>query len=134
MHNCKCSMYDNKKVRNTNEVTVCITDLCTYRKVSGIRSSNRRRLFVGFSTWDFGLMLPSNSPFLVFILNLCRSSLNTFKVCKSVYHHTVQIYHQPEATVFQFIILTFIYSSTCYLTKSKGLLQRLHQPTAQTKC
>jgi len=36
-----------------------------------------------------------------------------FKVCKSVHHRTIQINHQPDATIFQFIILTFIYSSTC---------------------
>jgi len=36
-----------------------------------------------------------------------------FKVCQSVHHHTIQINHKPDATVFQFIILTFIYSSTC---------------------
>ena len=27
---------------------------------------------------------------------------------------TFQINHQPDATIFQFIILTFIYSSTCF--------------------
>ena len=37
-----------------------------------------------------------------------------FKVCKSVRHRTIQINHQPDARVFQFIILTFIYSSTCF--------------------
>jgi hypothetical protein len=26
----------------------------------------------------------------------------------------IQIYHQPDATIFQFIILTFIYSSACF--------------------
>jgi hypothetical protein len=26
----------------------------------------------------------------------------------------VEINHQPDATIFQFIILTFIYSSTCF--------------------
>jgi hypothetical protein len=26
----------------------------------------------------------------------------------------IQINHQPDATVFQFIILTFVYSSTCF--------------------
>jgi hypothetical protein len=31
-----------------------------------------------------------------------------------VYHRTIQINHQPDATVFQFIILTFVYSSTCF--------------------
>jgi len=30
-----------------------------------------------------------------------------------VHHRTIQINHQPDETVFQFIILTFIYSSTC---------------------
>ena len=38
----------------------------------------------------------------------------TFKVCKSVYHRTIQINHQLHATVFQFIILTFVYNSTCF--------------------
>jgi hypothetical protein len=37
-----------------------------------------------------------------------------FKACKSVHHCTIQINHQPHATIFQFIILTFIYSSTCF--------------------
>jgi len=31
-----------------------------------------------------------------------------------VHHRTVQINHQPDAKIFQFIILTFIYSSTCF--------------------
>jgi len=30
-----------------------------------------------------------------------------------VHHCTIQINHQPDATIFQFIILTFVYSSTC---------------------
>jgi hypothetical protein len=32
-----------------------------------------------------------------------------FKVCKSVHHRTIQINHQPDTTIFQ-----FIYSSTCF--------------------
>jgi len=27
------------------------------------------------------------------------NQVNTFKVCKSVYHHTIQINHQLDATV-----------------------------------
>jgi hypothetical protein len=37
-----------------------------------------------------------------------------FKACKSVHHHTTQINHQPDATISQFIILTFIYSSASF--------------------
>jgi hypothetical protein len=37
-----------------------------------------------------------------------------FNDCKSVHHRTIQINHQPDATIFQFIILTFIYSPTCF--------------------
>ena len=37
-----------------------------------------------------------------------------FKVCKSVHHRTIQINHQPDARIFQFIILTFVYSSACF--------------------
>ena len=44
----------------------------------------------------------------------CQSVLHIFKVCNSEHHRTIQINHQPDATVFQFIILTFIYSSTCF--------------------
>jgi hypothetical protein len=28
--------------------------------------------------------------------------------------YLIQINHQPDATIFQFIILTFVYSSTCF--------------------
>jgi hypothetical protein len=31
-----------------------------------------------------------------------------------MHHRTIQINHQPDATVFQFIILTFVYSSTYF--------------------
>jgi hypothetical protein len=37
-----------------------------------------------------------------------------FKVCKSAHQRTIQIDHQSDATIFQFIILTYIYSSTCF--------------------
>jgi hypothetical protein len=37
-----------------------------------------------------------------------------FKVCKSVHHRAIQTNDQPDATIFQFIILTFVYSSTCF--------------------
>ena len=50
-------------------------------------------------------------------MQLSAGTLKTglrFKVCKSVHHRTIQINHQPDATIFQFIILTFIYSSTCF--------------------
>jgi hypothetical protein len=31
-----------------------------------------------------------------------------------MHHRTIQIDHQPDAYIFQFIILTFNYSSTCF--------------------
>jgi len=31
-----------------------------------------------------------------------------------VHHRTIQVNHQPDATIFQFIILTFIYNLTCF--------------------
>ena len=31
-----------------------------------------------------------------------------------MHHRTIQINHQPDATIFQFIILTFVYSLTCF--------------------
>jgi protein-S-isoprenylcysteine O-methyltransferase Ste14 len=37
-----------------------------------------------------------------------------FKVCKSLHHRTIQINIQTNATIFQFIILTSVYSSTCF--------------------
>jgi hypothetical protein len=38
---------------------------------------------------------------------LCRENQNTHVI-------SVQINHQPDAIIFQFIILTFIYSSICF--------------------
>ena len=31
-----------------------------------------------------------------------------------MHHRTIQINHQPDATIFQCIVLTFVYSSTCF--------------------
>ena len=31
-----------------------------------------------------------------------------------MHHHTIQINHQPDVTIFQFIILTSVYSATCF--------------------
>jgi len=45
-------------------------------------------------------------PFLVHVLF-------TFYI-KSVHHRTIQINHQPDAKIFQFTILTFVYISTCF--------------------
>jgi len=56
---------------------------------------------------------------------LFQATSSSFKVCKSVHHRTIQIDHQPDATVFQFIILTFIYSSTCF-GRSPAHLQELN--------
>jgi hypothetical protein len=55
------------------------------------------------------------------IMNNCIQ----FKVCKSVHHRTIRINHQPDATIFQFIILTFIYSST-YFGRSPAHNQELN--------
>ena len=44
----------------------------------------------------------------------CAYVFVRFKFCKSVHHRTIQINHQSDATIFQSIILTFIYSSTCF--------------------
>ena len=49
-----------------------------------------------------------------YMLHTLQHNKGQCKVCKSVYHRTIQINHQPDATIFQFIILTFIYSSTCF--------------------
>ena len=49
-----------------------------------------------------------------FRLNIPTTSFPKFKICKFVHHRTIQINHQSDATIFQFIILTFIYSSTCF--------------------
>jgi hypothetical protein len=47
-------------------------------------------------------------PFLVHVLfKFYIQGVLNFKVCKSMHHRTIQINHQPDATVFQFIIMTF---------------------------
>ena len=49
-----------------------------------------------------------------FTYRVCKNLNVKFKVCKSVHHRTIQINHQLDATIFQFIILMFVYSSTCF--------------------
>jgi hypothetical protein len=61
------------------------------------------------------IMLPFLVPVLFKFYNRVCWNLNVkFKVCKSIYHRTIQINHQPDATVFQFIILMFVYSWTSF--------------------
>ena len=52
--------------------------------------------------------------FTFYIWGVCQNLNVKCKVCQSVHHRTIQINHQPDATLFQFIILTFVYSSTCF--------------------
>jgi hypothetical protein len=59
-------------------------------------------------------------PFLVlyyshFTYRLCYNLNVKFKVCKFLHHRSIEINHQPDATIFQFIILMFVYSSTCFV-------------------
>ena len=61
-------------------------------------------------------VLGYHCPFLFRFQIIYLISKYTFecKVCKSVHHRTILINHRPDAKIFQFIILTFIYSSTCF--------------------
>ena len=66
-------------------------------------------IFIVWRKWRLARLL-----FLLCSLNYKWVLLFKFNVCKSVHHRTIQINHQPDATIFQFIILAFIYSSTWF--------------------
>jgi len=80
---------------------------------------NFRFLFVdGFAKlrkFTINLLLASSYLCLSVRPSVRPNSWNNlrFKVCKSVHHRTIQINYQPDGRIFQFIILMFIYSSTC---------------------
>jgi hypothetical protein len=49
-----------------------------------------------------------------FTYRVCQDLNVKFKICKSVHHRAIQLNHQPNIKIFQFIILTFVYGSTCF--------------------
>ena len=76
------------------------------------------RSTTGSGSWT-GTALFRTQPALQATLHELRTlghiELETkLEVCKSVHQSTIQINHQPDATILQFILLTFIYSSTCF--------------------
>jgi hypothetical protein len=79
-----------------------ITNIFRVHEIHFTRQSNRSEAPNFFSAQKKLTMKPK------------RQWESKFRVCKSVDHRTSQIYHQPDATIFQFIILTFICSSTCF--------------------
>jgi hypothetical protein len=73
--------------------------------VSSSRNAPHPQRSIGHLTHNIRGQLPNDSIFSPG----GKKSLNVkFKVCKSVHHRTIKINHQPDATIFQFIILTFI--------------------------
>jgi hypothetical protein len=56
------------------------------------------------------------------------------KVCKSVHHRTIKINHQPDSTIFKFIILAFIYSSTGFGHCVRGRAGLPARPRTQHDC
>ena len=68
----------------------------------------------------FGLFLLSLLHCLSRRMRHCINRIRDVRVWKSAFNRPlttsirVQINHQPDATIYQFIILTFIYSSTCF--------------------
>jgi hypothetical protein len=63
------------------------------------------------STHFICILVVTTLKMATWMAETCQCSLynDTSFICPS----TIQINHQPDATVFQFIILTFVYSSTC---------------------
>jgi len=47
-------------------------------------------------------------------IKLLNTDVNTSLTFGTGVLHLIQINHQPDETVFQFIILTSVYSSTCF--------------------
>ena len=50
-----------------------------------------------------------------------------------MHHHTIQIDHQPDATIFQFIILTFVYSSTIFGRQARPRTQHDYHHDTKVK-
>ena len=74
-----------------------------------VRITNTSRLMQVFKKYLPREKIKTEHP-----LKTCLNCYIQFKVRKSVHHRTIQINLQPDATIFQFIILKSIYSSTCF--------------------
>ena len=110
----KWSFNSNKSPTRCNNFSVYYPDV--YLQLYMFRAFSRPSSGAQWLQWK-PLVLPSyrGDSRAVFVVG----PVNTQKVRLSLTFgtgvlHLIQINHQPDANIFQFIILTFVYSSTCF--------------------
>ena len=78
--------------------------------IAACMGQNLHKMSSVHNVWNWIMKLYWNQE----IVEISWIMLQASKVCKSAHYRIIQINHQPDAAIFQFIILTFIYSSTCF--------------------
>jgi hypothetical protein len=109
-----------------------VSCICSWHKFRYLLNyKNNRDAWKNDRAWSFDPYLEcrNNVRWKKFVITLNETSDLTlaqsvlYKLfCTKAYLFSIQINHQPDETIFQFIILTFIYSSTCF-----GRLPAHHQ-------
>ena len=102
--------------QNHDENLLHLRSLHVSRISSDVKKFQRKRLpccktTTNYTTFEQYTPLDFNIKFIIKFYKYFKINLRFVSPCIII---TIQINHQPDAAIFQFIILTFIYSSTCF--------------------
>jgi hypothetical protein len=107
---CKGHIYKNRVhfIRMQENVTTLTTEFIPFWRYAIPLFHNALVMNININQWNSMSKIGTTTRPRRSLWVSWKTIVFKFKVFKSVHHRAIQINHQPDATIFQFTILTFI--------------------------